>query len=143
MASVDSPERNAEFAKSLGANFVILSDPDKTAARAFGVLSDAGYAKRWTFYIDSEGIIRHIVVRFELGEGLHIYGEPVPEGMVPMSVEVFGPPGLEVGEPIGGRQRDLFVELLLGSIARMPMAVRVGIVVLGVVGTEQRQPRLV
>jgi peroxiredoxin Q/BCP len=67
MASVDSPERNAEFAKSLGAPFVILSDPDKTAARAFGVLSDAGYAKRWTFYIDSEGIIRHIDRSVEAG----------------------------------------------------------------------------
>ena len=30
---------------------------------------------------------------FELGEGLHIYGEPVPQGMVATQVEVTGPPG--------------------------------------------------
>jgi hypothetical protein len=47
-----------------------------------------------------QGILRHLVVRFELGEGLHIYGEPVPEGMVPTQVRVVGPPGLAVQEPI-------------------------------------------
>ena len=40
-----------------------------------------------------QGILRKLVVRFELGEGLHIYGEPVPQGMVATRVEVTGPPG--------------------------------------------------
>jgi hypothetical protein len=39
-------------------------------------------------------------VRFRLGEGLHIYGEPVPEGLVPATVTVDGPPGLVVEDPI-------------------------------------------
>jgi hypothetical protein len=47
-----------------------------------------------------QGIRRHLVVRFELGEGLHIYGEPVPEGMLPATVSVEGPPGLVVEDPI-------------------------------------------
>ncbi len=47
-----------------------------------------------------QGIIRKLVVRFELADGLHIYGEPVPEGMVATSITVSGPPGLEVEEPI-------------------------------------------
>jgi hypothetical protein len=47
-----------------------------------------------------QGIRRQIVVRFELGEGVHIYGEPVPEGMIPTSVSVAGPPGLIVEDPI-------------------------------------------
>ncbi len=47
-----------------------------------------------------QGIRRHLIVRFEMSEGLHVYGEPVPEGMVPVSVEVAGPPGLVVEEPI-------------------------------------------
>jgi hypothetical protein len=47
-----------------------------------------------------QGIRRHVVVRFELGEGLHVYGEPVPEGMIPSSVTVTGPPGLVVEDPI-------------------------------------------
>jgi len=47
-----------------------------------------------------QGIIRHLVVRFELSEGLHIYGEPVPEGMIPASVCVDGPPGLVAQDAI-------------------------------------------
>ncbi len=47
-----------------------------------------------------QGIMRKLVVRFELGPGLHLYGEPVPEGMVPTTVQVEGPPGLTVLDPI-------------------------------------------
>ena len=46
-----------------------------------------------------QGIIRELVVRFELAAGLHVYGEPVPEGMIPVQVEVQGPPGLVVQAP--------------------------------------------
>jgi peroxiredoxin Q/BCP len=63
-ASVDPVEGdkgNAAFAKSLGLEYPILSDPDKTTAKAYGVLNPAGlYAQRWTFYIDKEGIIKEI-----------------------------------------------------------------------------------
>ncbi len=41
---------------------------------------------------------REIVVRFELAAGLHIYDEPVPEGMVATRIRVAGPEGLQVGE---------------------------------------------
>jgi hypothetical protein len=47
-----------------------------------------------------QGIVRKLVVRFELAAGLHIYGEPVPEGMVATSISVSGPPGLVVEAPI-------------------------------------------
>lgn len=60
MASVDAPEKNADFARQHGEGVVILSDPEKTAARAYGVLAEAGYAKRQTFYIDPDGVIRHV-----------------------------------------------------------------------------------
>ncbi len=43
---------------------------------------------------------RKVIVRFHLPEGLHIYGEPVPEGMVATSVEITGPDGLKVEAPI-------------------------------------------
>ena len=43
-----------------------------------------------------QGMVREIVVRFELPEGLHIYGEPVPEGMVATEVTIEGAPGLMV-----------------------------------------------
>lgn len=40
------------------------------------------------------GPMRRVVVRFEMPEGLHIYDEPVPEGMVAAGVEITGPDGL-------------------------------------------------
>lgn len=43
-----------------------------------------------------QGIIRQLVVRFELAEGFHIYGNPVPEGMIPAQVEINAPPGLVI-----------------------------------------------
>ncbi len=46
-----------------------------------------------------QGVIRNIVVRCELSPGMHVYGEPVPEGMIPLQVEVVGPPGLVVESP--------------------------------------------
>lgn len=60
MASTDSLEDVTGFAKKNEANFPILADPDKTTATAYGVLSAMGFAKRWTFYIDKNGIITKI-----------------------------------------------------------------------------------
>lgn len=42
------------------------------------------------------GAIRQLVVRFELAPGLHIYDEPVPDGMVATTIDITGPPGLHV-----------------------------------------------
>jgi peroxiredoxin Q/BCP len=54
--STDTPQKNKEFAESLGADFPILADPDGTAAEPYGVLVPVvGVAKRWTFYIDKDG----------------------------------------------------------------------------------------
>lgn len=60
MVSVDTPERNRDFAREHGGATVVLSDPSQQAARAYGVLSEAGYAQRHTFYIDSDGLIRAV-----------------------------------------------------------------------------------
>ena len=54
---MDTPETNAKFAASLGADYPILSDPTKETARAYGVLAPSGYASRWTFYIGPDGKI--------------------------------------------------------------------------------------
>ena len=54
--STDTPEKNKEFAESLGADYSILADPDKKAAEPYGVLmAVVGMAKRWTFYIGKDG----------------------------------------------------------------------------------------
>ncbi|MEM9177251.1 MAG: protein-disulfide reductase DsbD domain-containing protein [Myxococcota bacterium] len=47
-----------------------------------------------------QGIVRHAIARFELADGFHLYGEPVPEGMIPTQVQVSGPPGLVVHDPV-------------------------------------------
>ena len=60
MASVDSLEDNTGFASKNKATFPILADPSKETARAYGVLGSHGYANRWTFYIDPEGVIARI-----------------------------------------------------------------------------------
>jgi len=57
MASVDTLEDNTAFAEATGAQFPLLSDADLTVAASYGVLHEAGFAKRWTFYIDADGII--------------------------------------------------------------------------------------
>ena len=59
MASTDSAEKNAEFAIETEADFPLLSDPEGEAAKAYGVYAN-GFARRHTFYIDSEGVITRI-----------------------------------------------------------------------------------
>jgi peroxiredoxin Q/BCP len=60
--SVDPPDVNKKFADSLHVtDYPILSDPDKSVAKAYGVLNEQrGFANRWTFYIDKDGIIKEI-----------------------------------------------------------------------------------
>ena len=60
MASVDPIEENTKFAQSEKADFPLLSDPSKEVATKYGVLSQRGFANRWTFYIDKDGKIAHI-----------------------------------------------------------------------------------
>jgi peroxiredoxin Q/BCP len=59
--SVDTPERNTEFAQSLGVDYPILSDPSRTVATAYGVVDrDQPFASRWTFYVGPDGRIAYI-----------------------------------------------------------------------------------
>lgn len=60
MASVDPLAENKGFAEKEKADFPILSDPTKETAKVYGVLSDRGFANRWTFYIGKDGRIAHI-----------------------------------------------------------------------------------
>jgi len=59
--SLDTPEKNAEFAASMSAEFPVVSDQKGVVAKRFGVLGIGGlYSRRWTFYVDSTGILRAI-----------------------------------------------------------------------------------
>lgn len=60
-ASCDSVKKNTDFAKSLGLDYPILSDPGKSVAKAFGVVGGKRqFPQRWTFYIGKNGKILHI-----------------------------------------------------------------------------------
>jgi peroxiredoxin (alkyl hydroperoxide reductase subunit C) len=59
--SVDSDWANKAFREQLGADFPILSDWKKEVSRRYGILDEqTGMARRTTFVVDAEGIVRHI-----------------------------------------------------------------------------------
>ncbi len=59
--SVDSFAANKRFATDLNLTFPLLSDFKRTVSKEYGVLDEAnGVARRVTFVIDKQGIIRHI-----------------------------------------------------------------------------------
>ena len=60
-ASVDKVDKNKDFAKSVGADYPILSDPGGEVAREYGVTGAIQkWASRWTFYIGRDGKILYI-----------------------------------------------------------------------------------
>ncbi len=60
-ASCDPPDVNKKFAESLSLDYPILSNPTKAVAKAYGVLTDDGYADRWTFIIGKDGKILDVM----------------------------------------------------------------------------------
>ena len=59
--SSDSEARHQSFAKKHGLPFLLVSDQDGAARRAFGVPKTAGVLPgRVTYVIDMEGVVRHI-----------------------------------------------------------------------------------
>jgi Peroxiredoxin len=57
-ASCDPVEQNKKFGESLGVDYVILSDPDGTVAKAYGIFNaDRKLANRNTFYVGENGKI--------------------------------------------------------------------------------------
>lgn len=59
-ASVDTVEKNADFARSLQLDYPILSDPSKTLATQLGCLNGRGMSNRWTYYISKDNKILFI-----------------------------------------------------------------------------------
>ncbi len=82
-ASVDSVEKNTEFAKSLDLDYPILSDPDKAVAEAFGCLNARGLSNRWTYYIGKDGKILHIDKQVKAAD----HGQAITEKLDELGVE--------------------------------------------------------
>lgn len=67
-ASCDSAATNRRFAKSLGLDYPVLSDPDKEVATAYGVVHEGrAYPERWTFIIDVDGTILDVMKEVDAG----------------------------------------------------------------------------
>jgi peroxiredoxin (alkyl hydroperoxide reductase subunit C) len=59
--SVDSTWANLAFREQMKLDFPLLSDSKKDYTRQLGILDDnSGMARRYTFVIDENGILRHI-----------------------------------------------------------------------------------
>ena len=59
-----------------------------------------------------QGAQREVIVRFDLPNGLHIYGTPVPEGMIPTTITIKGPDGLAIEDIIAPPTEPLRLESL-------------------------------
>lgn len=65
--SKDSPPANNAFAEQIGVTFPLLSDMNGTVMKEYGILQKADmkgqqfeWARRTSFVVDKEGVIRHI-----------------------------------------------------------------------------------
>ena len=65
--SPDSEASHARFAKKYGLSFTLLSDPDKTLARAYGVwVEKQNYGRKYmgiqrsTFVVDARGVVKKV-----------------------------------------------------------------------------------
>ena len=65
----DGKRGNVSFAKSIEADYPILSDPSKKTAKAYGVVTvTRPFPHRWTFYIGKDGKILKIDKKVRAGD---------------------------------------------------------------------------
>jgi peroxiredoxin Q/BCP len=91
-ASFDTPQDNQAFAERFGYPGRLLSDTDRTAGAAYQTLRppddrSPDYAKRRTFVIDPEGVVRKVYAVKDIGahpqqvlDDLAAMGAPVGSG---------------------------------------------------------------
>ena len=78
--SVDDVADQARFVKEQELNFSLLSDPDGSVGRKYGVLPEnAKWTKRQTFIIDGKGILRHVDDKVNVKSHGHDLAELVVE----------------------------------------------------------------
>lgn len=83
-ASCDEEKTNREFAESLALDFPILSDPDREAAMAYGLVKNkSGMPSRHTFYIGKDGKILFIDTKVRARN----HGEDVAAKLEELEVE--------------------------------------------------------
>lgn len=67
--SADDQASHAAFAGKYNLPFSLLADPDRRIIESYGVkMALLGIAKRWTFIIDKQGVIRDIISDVDTGK---------------------------------------------------------------------------
>ena len=61
--STDKVETQQQFVAKSKLNFPLLADPAKKVTKAYGALSDKGFASRYTFVIDKKGTLRKVYTK--------------------------------------------------------------------------------
>lgn len=69
--SPQGAESHARFRAQQRLDFLLLSDPERRIARAYGALGPFGMIRRDTYFIDAEGIVRDRV-RADFRVGRHL-----------------------------------------------------------------------
>lgn len=66
-ASFDDEAANRAFAEKFGYPFLLLCDTDRSLGLAYGAADtpEAGHARRITYVIDEQGIIRHVLPKVD------------------------------------------------------------------------------
>lgn len=84
------PSAQSVLRDAFGVDFEVRDNP-RAEAESTGVRVSA------VLGADALAFMRRvpILVRFDLDAGLHLYGEPIPEGYIPTTVEVAAPEGIE------------------------------------------------
>jgi peroxiredoxin Q/BCP len=67
-ASCDTASTNIRYARALELDYVILSDPGKEVAEAYGVVhEERSLPERWTFIIGTDGKLMDIITDVDTG----------------------------------------------------------------------------
>ena len=66
--SVDDADSHKKFKEKENLNFTLLADPDKTVSAKYSGISSYGMAKRVTFVIDKNGVIKKIFPDVDVNE---------------------------------------------------------------------------
>jgi peroxiredoxin Q/BCP len=64
--SMDTVKSHQRFVDKFQLNFPLLADSEKEVAKAYGALGLTGSAKRMTFLIDKNGVIKKIVAKVKV-----------------------------------------------------------------------------
>ncbi len=68
MVSFDKAEDNKRFAEEHNADFPILSDPERTIGKPYGVETPRGFYNRWNYFIDKDGKVAKIEKKVNFGK---------------------------------------------------------------------------